>query len=62
MRSFTTSSGVVMNPAKAEAVAELMMLSVRVGFSRSLVTKSFIFSKEAKKMALKGPKKRRVAP
>lgn len=51
-----------MNPAKAEAVAELMMLSVKVGFSRSLVTKSFIFSKEAKKMALKGPKKRRVAP
>ena len=60
--SLTRSSGVTIKPAKAEAEAEHIILSLMVGFSRSFKTKSFIFYRVMKNIALNGPKKTNVAP
>jgi hypothetical protein len=53
---------VVTYPASAPAIAEHKILSVNVCFDLSLTIQDFNFSKEAKNMALKGPKNNRVAP
>ncbi len=60
--SLTISNGVVAHPATDPATDEHKILSVRVGFCLSLTKLAFIFSKAVKKMALKGPKKSKVAP
>jgi len=60
--SFTISKGVVKYPAMAPAIDEQRMLSDRVWLFLSFTKISFIFSKEAKKIALNGPKNSKVAP
>lgn len=60
--SFTIYNGVVKYPAIPPAIDEHKILYFKVCFSLSFTIKDFNFSKEAKKMALKGPKNKRVAP